>query len=242
MDRFTQTLKTNYKKLLDSGRDKDTLRDRFVWELMTHELPQPKTDKSFVPRPANIYGCLLDDERIDNNSFCFERRKKLLRCIETLTVEIAPMYHVELENTEEALVVSFRANETSTWQVRFVDAAELAEWIIRQKLNLETYLTEWENVVSDAAKKAKTRRLVVQAVKALATETLRPYPNVKYDIFEQSRRVKLMVRFLNSNLGLNIYAYYGSYKKTLPPQLEDLKRIIEVLSHNAHKTFFTYTN
>lgn len=239
MDKFTKTLKTKYKKLLDGGRDKDTLRDHFIWEMMDHDRPTRNELNRKVPKTWDIYNYLMEDERIADNDVIVNRSfftDKILR------VQLSPMYKLKLrEQLLSDLEISLNESMSMLRQVRFKDEKDLAEWIVRQKHNLESYLTEWENVVSDVAKKAKTRRLVVQAVKALATEALRPYANVHFEVFEQSRRVKVMVRFLNSNLGLNIYAYYGSYKKTLPPQLDDLKRIIEVLSHNVHKTFFTYS-
>lgn len=240
MDKFTKTLKTKYTKLLDSGRDNATFRDLFIWEKMKHDLPCADESCTAAPRPTDIYFHLIEDDTIDNDAFCLERTKKLFHVTERLTVQLSPLHQLVLEPTSTSLSISLN-NDSTARPVRISEASDIAAWIVHQKSNFDTYLAEWESILCDVAKKAKTRRLVVQAVKALATEALRPYPNVTFEVFEQSRRVKLMVRFLNSNLGLNIYAYYGSYKKTLPPQLEDLKRITEVLSHNVHKTFFTYS-
>lgn len=239
MDKFTQTLKTKYKKLIDRGGNKDTLRDHFVWEMMEHDLPQAQDANRIVPRTRYIYNHLNEDKRINKNDIILDKsffKDKVFR------VKLSSMYKLKLhEKLFGNLEISLNESSTMLRQVRFMDEKNLAEWIVRQKQNLDAYMAEWESVVSDVAKKAKTRRLVVQAVKAIATEALRPYSNVQFDVFEQSRRVRLMVRFLNCNLGINLYAYYGSYKKKLPPQLDDLKRIVEVLSHNVHKTFFTYS-
>ena len=238
MDKFTKTLKTKYKKLLDSGRDKDTLRDHFIWEMMDHDRPKVEDSSRMMPKMADIYNYLKNDDTIDLNDLTID--KNFIN-FQKLCFKLSSAYTLKVESGMFSVNISLNNSQTALRQLRYVNERAFAEWIVRQKQNLETYLTEWESVVSDVAKKAKTRRLVVQAVKAIATEALRPYSNVHFEVFEQSRRVKLMVRFLNCNLGINLYAYYGSYKKTLPPQLDDLTRIIEVLSHNVHKTFFTYS-
>lgn len=238
MDKFIQTLKTKYKKLLDGGRDKDTLRDHFIWEMIEHDRPKIEDMSRMMPKMADVYDYLKNDDTIDLKDLTID--KNFIN-FQKLHFKLSAAYTLKIESGMFSLSISLNNSETMLRQFRYVNEKDLAAWVVRQKHNIEAYLTEWESVVSDVAKKAKTRRLVVQAVKALATEALRPYANVQFEVFEQSRRLKLMVRFLNSNLGLNIYAYYASYKKTLPPQLDDLKRIIEVLSHNVHKTFFTYS-
>lgn len=243
MDKFTSKLKTTFKKKVEQGRDMEMLREQFLMEMMKHDMSTRADDLTEIPRPQDIYGYLIDDERIENKALCFERHKNMLRMRtqESLSVKFTPSCHLILENTADALRVSINNKTSAIQQIRYRSVVDLAEWVVRQKQQFDDYMAEWEDILCDVAKKGKTRRMTTLAVKAIVSEALRDFPHAHFDVLEQSRRVRVIVRLSTCNLGINLYAYYGSYKEKLPPQLEDLKRILEVHRHNCVKTFFTYT-
>ena len=99
-------------------------------------------------------------------------------------------------------------------------------------------MAEWESVLSRASKKCKGNRMAVLAIKAIFTEAMKDYPALKYDFVEQKRRMRIMVKLPNSRLGVAIDAWWGSYKKTLPSQIENLKTLIEVHNKIGNMDFY----
>lgn len=104
--------------------------------------------------------------------------------------------------------------------------------------DFEDYLNEWEGVLQKAAKKKKSRRMAKLAIKAAFSEAMKDYPQIKYEFFEQCRRVRIKVKFPDNNLGIYIDAWLGSYKKELPGKIEDMKELYEFLRDNKITTFF----
>lgn len=237
MDKYIQSLKTKYKKLLSAGKDKDSMRNAFIREIMDFELSQLSSDDFNVAKPSEIYDYLLDDDTVDDNAL---RLDKSFNTHQILRFRLSPAYELKFETSVFALRIYFNGAEFNMFETRYLEAVDIAEWASRQNQRLEEYLTMWDGILNEIAKKSTMQRLALQAVKGLTTNALRDYPDVRFEVIEQARRVKVKVLFPQSNLGVNIHAYYGSYKKTLPTQLEDLKRLIEVQAQSSLKTFFTY--
>jgi hypothetical protein len=119
-------------------------------------------------------------------------------------------------------------------------AKDIALWMIRQKRNLEQYMEGWDAVLNKAYQKAKSNRMAYLGIRALFTEAMKDYPRLKYVIIEQKRRARIKVMIPNTHLGVYLDAWWGSYKESLPKQIESLKRLL-----NAHKksnltNFFIY--
>jgi hypothetical protein len=49
-----------------------------------------------------------------------------------------------------------------------------------------------------------------------------------------------MVQIPDTNLGVYIYAWWGSYKKQLPEQIESLKQLIRVHRKSTIKNFYIH--
>ena len=63
---------------------------------------------------------------------------------------------------------------------------------------------------------------------------------IKFAVVEQKRRAKIMVQIPDTNLGVYIYAWWGSYKKQLPEQIESLKQLIRVHRKSTIKNFYIH--
>jgi hypothetical protein len=126
----------------------------------------------------------------------------------------------------------------ATTSLRNYRVEDIAKWIIRQKVNFDTYLNEWETVIKTISKKVKTNNLALLAIKATFSDAMKDYPNIKYTFIEQKRRVRIKVHLPNNKLGLYVDAWWGSYKQRLPEQIEELKLLIDVHSKTQLKDFF----
>jgi hypothetical protein len=77
-------------------------------------------------------------------------------------------------------------------------------------------------------------------IRAIFTEAMKDYPRIKFAVVEQKRRAKIMVQIPDTNLGVYIYAWWGSYKKQLPEQIESLKQLIRVHRKSTIKNFYIH--
>ena len=69
---------------------------------------------------------------------------------------------------------------------------------------------------------------------------MKEYPRVKYEIIEQKRRARIKVMIPNTHLGVNIDAWWGSYKESLPKQIESLKLLLKAHKKSNLTNFFVY--
>jgi hypothetical protein len=134
--------------------------------------------------------------------------------------------------------VKINDKNIATTYLRNYRIEDIVKWIIRQKVNFDTYLNEWETVIKTISKKVKTNNLALLAIKATFSDAMKDYPNIKYMFIEQKRRVRIKVHLPNNKLGLYIDAWWGSYKQRLPEQIEELKLLIEAHSKTQLKDFF----
>ena len=119
-------------------------------------------------------------------------------------------------------------------------AQDIALWMIRQKQNLEKYMEGWDAVLEKACKRAKSNRIAFLGIRAIFTEAMKEYPRVKYEIIEQKRRARIKVMIPNTHLGVNIDAWWGSYKESLPKQIESLKLLLKAHKKSNLTNFFVY--
>jgi hypothetical protein len=119
-------------------------------------------------------------------------------------------------------------------------AEDVALWLIRQKQHLDQYMAGWDAVLSQACKKAKSNRMAFLGIRAMITEAMKDYPRVKYQIIEQKRRARIKVMIPNTHLGVYLDAWWGSYRDSLPRQIESLKQILDVHSRSTLTNFFVY--
>ena len=116
----------------------------------------------------------------------------------------------------------------------------IALWMIRQKQKLKEYLEGWDAVLDAACKKAKLNRIAFLGIQAIFNDAMKDYPKIKYVIVEQRRRARIRVKIPDSNLGVNIDAWWGSYKERLPKQIESLKLLLATHRKSCLKNFFLY--
>ena len=119
-------------------------------------------------------------------------------------------------------------------------AEDVAQWMIRQKQNFEKYMESWDAVLDIASKKAKSNRMAYLGVRAIFTEAMKDYPQLKYEFVEQKRRARIKVMIPDTRLGVYIDAWWGSYRERLPKQIESLKLILAAHKKSNLTDFFIY--
>ena len=119
-------------------------------------------------------------------------------------------------------------------------AEDVALWLIRQKQHLDQYMAGWDAVLSQACKKAKSNRMAFLGIRAMITEAMKDYPRVKYQIIEQKRRARVKVMIPNTHLGVYLDGWWGSYRDSLPRQIESLRKILDVHSKSILTNYFIY--
>ena len=119
-------------------------------------------------------------------------------------------------------------------------AEDVALWLISQEQHLDQYMAGWDAVLSQACKKAKSNRMAFLGIRAMITEAMQDYPRVKYQIIEQKRRARIKVMIPNTHLGVYLDAWWGSYRDSLPRQIESLKQILDAHSRSILTNFFVY--
>ena len=85
----------------------------------------------------------------------------------------------------------------------------------------------WNEVLNKACKKAKGNHMALLAIRAIFTDAMKDYHDIKYEIIEQKRRARIRVALPKGRLGVFLDAWWGSYKEKLPPQIESPKILIE---------------
>ena len=69
---------------------------------------------------------------------------------------------------------------------------------------------------------------------------MKDYPRIKYVVIEQKRRARIRVKIPDTNVGVYIDAWWGSYKEKLPQQIESLKQLLEAHRKCCLKNFFVH--
>jgi len=234
---------TSYKSILKLGVNEENLRCQYLMTRMRQDLTDGYDEECRVPKPSDIHALLTDDETVDNSRLHLKHSKKLLKMFsnETLLVTLSPSCQLQLEEMSGSLQASINDEKSSITQFVHRSPSILAAWIARQMELYDEYMDEWKTICAAVAKKAKTKRMTVLAIKAIVKEKMKEYPHINYLVFEQVRRVKVCVRIPNTNLGVNIFAYHTSYKQKLPEQFDNLSPLIEAHSNNTLTSFFTFS-
>ncbi|MCH5302935.1 MAG: hypothetical protein J1E77_08850 [Prevotella sp.] len=240
MRRYTDaSIKNNIVHALTEGYCLDDARASFLKMKMANDLGEEKLYDILIPTLKEICNHLRNNNGIANEEFCIEHD-----CIqggihaEGLVIKLSPIYRLRIERTSRFLRVIINNSEAQC--ISRFSAAEIATWIVRQKKNLDKYLQEWEEVFRESAKKVKGQHLAFLAIKAIFTEAMKDYPGISYKIEEQKRRARIKVRIPNSNLGVYIDGWWGSYQERLPQQIESLKALIDTQRNSAIKYYHTY--
>ena len=225
------------RTLAEGGSTRDAL-NQYLMMRMSNDADGKGLFGRKTPYPADISMHLMGNGVISDADFGMEKLMTLGMRVPRLVVKLSPTCSLYMETVRNTLYVTINDVPATTMYVQEMDAEEVAMWVIRQKQNLETYLEDWESVLNEVSKKTKNNRMAMLAIKAIVTEAMKECPWLSYSFVEQKRRMRVMVKFPNSNLGVYIDAWWGSYRKKLPAQLASLKELAAVQRNTALKDFF----
>ena len=232
---------------LTEGKNQNDVRDMFIMTQMTNDMTEEKSTYQLPPSVSEINVYMLGNNVIDQADFSIQKiNSNVLISAYRLIVKISPICTLYLEKSRLSIkeksrqIIKVKINDKNiaTTYLRNYRIEDIVKWIIRQKVNFDTYLNEWETVVKTISKKVKTNNLALLAIKATFSDAMKDYPNIKYTFIEQKRRVRIKVHLPNNKLGLYVDAWWGSYKQRLPEQIEELKLLIDVHSKTQLKDFF----
>ena len=233
-------INNNIRRLLEDGRSNDEALDLYLKMKMENDLGPERPFCKKGPSPSEIHMHLIGNDVIDRKDFKLEMTKGTKIPTQRLVVKLSPTCTLYAETSYSALQVTINEKNITFMYLRSYWAKDIALWIIRQKQNLERYLESWDAVLDIACKKTKSNRMAFLAIRAIFTEAMKDYPHLKYVLIEQKRRVRIKVMIPNTHLGVYIDAWWGSYRESLPQQIESLKKILDVHSKSHLTHFFVY--
>ena len=230
----------NIRKLLEEGRSNDDLFDFYLKMNMQNDLGPEQAFITKVPTPAEVRIHLLGNDTIDKDDIKLEMTKSANSNAQRLVVRLSPTCTLYAEQAYSSLQVTINEKNITFMYLRSYRAEDIALWMIRQKQKLEEYIESWDAVLEMACKKSKIDRLAFLAIRAIFTEAMKDYPRIKYVVIEQKRRARIRVKIPDTNVGVYIDAWWGSYKEKLPQQIESLKQLLEAHRKCCLKNFFVH--
>ena len=233
-------INNNIRKLLEEGKSNDDALDLFLKMNMVNDLGPERPFITKGPTPAEVRMHLLGNDAIDKDDIKLEMTKGTKYPTQRLVVRLSPTCTLYAEVFHASLEVSINEKNMTYMYLKSYSAADIALWMIRQKQKLNEYIEGWDAVLEIACKKAKLNRIAFLGIQAIFNEAMKDYPKVKYVIIEQKRRARIRVRVPNTNLGIYIDAWWGSYKEKLPKHIEDLKLLLAAHRKSGLKNFFIH--
>lgn len=235
-----QSINNRIVNVQSAGSNQNEIQDVFLMMVMNNDLGEERPFICKAPSLHDIQNLLMDSGEFDAEDVSYELVGGMNLPDARLMVKIGPSCQLYITSNKSYLSVSVNDTAQATLSFCRYKASDIAEWVVRQKQKLQSYLNGWDQAYRKASKKIKNVRLSTLAIKAIFLETMRQYPGVEYEIMVQARRVRFRVRMPNSKLGVYIDAWYGSYKEKLPQQLEDLKVLIEAYKKTSIQNFYFY--
>lgn len=233
-------INNNIRKLLEEGRSNDDLFDFYLKMNMQNDLGPEQAFITKVPTPSEVRIHLLGNDTIDKDDIKLEMTKSANSNAQRLVVRLSPTCTLYAEQAYSSLQVTINEKNITFMYLRSYRAEDIALWMIRQKQKLEEYIESWDAVLEMACKKSKIDRLAFLAIRAIFTEAMKDYPRIKYVVIEQKRRARIRVKIPDTNVGVYIDAWWGSYKEKLPQQIESLKQLLEAHRKCCLKNFFVH--
>ena len=240
MQYTTVQINNNIRRVLEEGKSNEDALDLFLKMNMENNLGPERPFIMKGPSPSEVHMNLLGNDDIDKDNIKLEMIKGTKVFTQRLVVKLSPTCTLYAEMKYSSLQVTINEKNMTSMYLKSYRAVDIALWMIRQKQNLETYLESWGAVLDNACKKAKSNRMAYLGIRAIFTEAMKEYPQVKYVFVEQKRRARIRVKIPDTHLGVYIDAWWGSYKERLPKQIESLKQILDVHSKSNIKEFFVY--
>lgn len=232
-------ISNNIRSVLEEGRSNEDALDVFLKMNMMNDLSDERPFIRTGPTLSDIHMNLIGNEFISKDDFNLEMTKGN-KPTQRLVVRLSPTCTLYAEMWHSSLQVTINEKMMTFMYLRNYRAQDIALWMIRQKQNLEKYMEGWDAVLEKACKRAKSNRIAFLGIRAIFTEAMKEYPRVKYEIIEQKRRARIKVMIPNTHLGVNIDAWWGSYKESLPKQIESLKLLLKAHKKSNLTNFFVY--
>lgn len=225
---------------LEAGTSNDDALDIYLKMNMMNDLGDEQPHIWKGPSPSDVHMNLIGNDVISKDDFKLKMEPGVNRPIQVLEVRLSPTCSLQAKIYNSSLLVTINGKNFVSMFLQAYSAEDIAMWIIRQKQNLDKYLTGWDQVLNNVCKKAKNNHMAQLCIKAIFTEAMKDYPDLKYEIIEQKRRTRIKVMIPNTHLGVYIDAWWGSYKKTLPEQIESLKILLNAHSKSNLTNFFVH--
>lgn len=229
----------NISKLLEEGKSNDVAFDFFLMMNMVNDLGPERPFITKAPTPAEVRIHLLGNDAIDKDDVKLEMTNAKIP-IQRLVVRLSSNCTLYAELSYNSLQVTVNGRNLTVMYLKYYRAEDIALWMIRQKQKLDEYIEAWDAVLAYACKKVKIDHMAFLGIRAIFTEAMKDYPRIKFAVIEQKRRAKIMVNIPNTDLGVYIYAWWGSYKKQLPEQIESLKVLLDAHRKSSLKNFFIH--
>ena len=232
-------INNNISKLLEEGMSNDVAFDFFLMMNMVNDLGPERPFITKAPTPAEVRIHLLGNDAIDKDDVKLEMTNAKIP-IQRLVVRLSSNCTLHAELSYNSLQVTVNGRNLTVMYLKYYRAEDIALWMIRQKQKLDEYIEAWDAVLAYACKKVKIDHMAFLGIRAIFTEAMKDYPRIKFAVIEQKRRAKIMVNIPNTDLGVYIYAWWGSYKKQLPEQIESLKVLLDAHRKSSLKNFFIH--
>ena len=232
-------INNNISKLLEEGKSNDVAFDFFLMMNMVNDLGPERPFITKAPTPAEVRIHLLGNDAIDKDDVKLEMTNGKIP-IQRLVVRLSSNCTLYAELSYNSLQVTVNGRNLTVMYLKYYRAEDIALWMIRQKQKLDEYIEAWDAVLAYACKKVKIDHMAFLGIRAIFTEAMKDYPRIKFAVIEQKRRAKIMVNIPHTNLGVYIYAWWGSYKEKLPKQIESLKVLLDAHRKSSLKNFFIH--
>lgn len=219
-----------------AGRCNDETRNQFLLMKIMNELYKEKQIKSSTK--ISVYDDLVYNGILTKDDFivgCKKQNIFLKKLVEGLNVTLSPTFYFHVEMIKYRLDIMINGKKAEETYIGLLQTEDIAMWIIQIKQNFHKYIQEWETTFCESAKKIKRNRMAFIAIKAMFQDAMKEYPEIKYEIIEQSRKTKIKVKIPNSNLEVCLDGWWNSYKNSLPKQIDELKALID--SHRMDATY-----
>lgn len=232
-------INNNISKLLEEGKSNDVAFDLYLKMRMVNDLGPERPFITKAPTPAEVRIHLLGNDAIDKDDVKLEMTNAKIP-IQRLVVRLSSNCTLYAELSYNSLQVTVNGRNLTVMYLKYYRAEDIALWMIRQKQKLDEYIEAWDAVLAYACKKVKIDHMAFLGIRAIFTEAMKDYPRIKFAVIEQKRRAKIMVNIPHTNLGVYIYAWWGSYKEKLPKQIESLKLLLDAHRKSSLNDFFTH--
>ena len=172
-------INNNIRRVLEEGKSNDAALDLFLMMNMMNDLG---TERSFVkkgPSPSDIHMNLIGNKVIDKDDFKLKMASGTKFLTQRLIVKLSPNCTLFAESNRSSLQVTINEKNLTTVYLKSYNAEDIALWMIRQKLNIDRYMEGWNDVLNKACKKAKGNRMALLAIRAIFTDAIEDYTDIK---------------------------------------------------------------